>query len=289
MKNKVLLVDGMALLFRGFYATAYRGNFMKTNKGVPTNGVYQFLRYLFDAINKFEPNQIVCCWDMGSKTFRTEIYEGYKANRSAPPEELVPQFDLVKQVTEIMDIPNIGLVNYEADDCIGTLARRYAEENQIIILTGDHDLLQLVDKNIEVAIMKKGQGNYEVFDHLNFYDKKGINPNQIVDLKGLMGDSADNYPGVKGIGEKTALKLLKEHESIDNLLERLDDLPKGVQTKIKNNLDMLELSRNLAEINCNTPVTHELNHKKWIPNHHVIQEKLTQLELNHMTRLINSN
>src|SRR5699024_3554581 len=117
MKKKVLLVDGMALLFRGFYATAYRGNFMKTSKGVPTNGVYQFLRYLLDAINKFEPNQIVCCWDMGSKTFRTEIYEGYKANRSSPPEELVPQFDLVKQVTEIMDIPNIGLVNYEADDC----------------------------------------------------------------------------------------------------------------------------------------------------------------------------
>lgn len=288
MKNKVLLVDGMALLFRGFYATAYRGNFMPTNKGLPTNGVYQFLRYLFDAINKFEPNQIICCWDMGSKTFRTDLYDGYKANRSAPPEELVPQFDLVKQVTEAMDIPNVGLENYEADDCIGTLARQNATENQMIILTGDHDLLQLVDTNIQVAIMKKGQGNYEIFDYENFYSKKGINPNQIVDLKGLMGDSSDNYPGVKGIGEKTAFKLLKEHETIDNILENIDELPKGIQTKIKNNLEMLNLSRNLAEINCHTPITYQLNKNKWVLDQEVIKEKFTNLELNHMIKLLNS-
>lgn len=286
MKNKVLLVDGMALLFRGFYATSYRGNFMETSKGIPTNGVYQFLRYLFDAIHKFTPDQIICCWDMGSKTFRSEIYEGYKANRSAPPEELVPQFELVRQVTEVLNMPNVGLENYEADDCIGTLARRNAKDNEIIILTGDHDLLQLVDDNIKVAIMKKGQGNYEVFDHQNFHEKKGIHPNQIVDLKGLMGDSADNYPGVRGIGEKTALKLLKEHETIDNLLENIDKLPKGVQTKINENLDMLLLSRNLAEINCNTPISYVLGNNEWLLDYEDLENKFTELNLNHMTRLI---
>src|SRR5699024_5677502 len=181
---------------------------------------------------------------------------------SAPPEELVPQFDLVKQVTEAMDIPNVGLENYEADDCIGTLARQNATENQMIILTGDHDLLQLVDTNIQVAIMKKGQGNYEIFDYENFYSKKGINPNQIVDLKGLMGDSSDNYPGVKGIGEKTAFKLLKEHETIDNILKNIDELPKGIKTKIKNNIEMIKLSRNLEKKKCHKTNKNNSNKKK---------------------------
>src|SRR5690625_4000490 len=109
MKNNILLVDGMALLFRGLYATSYRDNNMYTKSGIPTNGVYQFLRYLFDAINHFKPTHIICCWDMGSKTFRTDVYPDYKANRIEPPEELIPQFELVKDVTRTLSIPNIGL------------------------------------------------------------------------------------------------------------------------------------------------------------------------------------
>ena len=286
MKNEILLVDGMALLFRGYYATAYRGNFMKTSEGIPTNGVYQFLRYLLDAIDNFKPTHVICCWDMGSKTFRTEIYDGYKANRGAPPEELIPQFDLVKEVTEAFDLPNIGIENYEADDCIGTLARNFSNENNVLILTGDHDILQLVDRYVRVAIMKKGIGNYDVYDHLNFHDKKGVFPHQMIDLKGLMGDSADNYPGVKGIGEKTALKLLKEHETIDNMLDNIELLPKGVQTKIKNNMDMLQLSRTLAEINCNTPITCELENAKWSYDKDKIKKKFSELNLTSMTRLV---
>lgn len=145
----------MALLFRGFFATSFRGNFMRTSKGIPTNGIYQFMRYFLDAVDTFKPSHVICCWDMGSKTFRTELYEGYKANRDAPPEELIPQFDLVKEVVEAFDMPNIGLVNFEADDCIGTLARIYSKTDEVIILTGDQDILQLVDEGIRVAIMKK--------------------------------------------------------------------------------------------------------------------------------------
>lgn len=286
MKKEILLVDGMALLFRGYYATAFRGNFMKTKNGMPTNGVYQFSRYLFDAIEKFDPTHVICCWDMGSKTFRTELYNDYKANRSAPPEELIPQFDLVKKVTSTFNIPNIGLENYEADDCIGTLARDFSNEDNVLVLTGDHDILQLVDENVRVAIMKKGIGNYDVFDSQNFFDKKGIQPNQVVDLKGLMGDSADNYPGVKGIGEKTALKLLQEYKTIEQLLAHMDHLPKGIQAKLTKDMEMLMLSRQLAEINCEAPITCDLEEAVWHYEPDIIENKLTESELNHMTPLL---
>ncbi|CDQ39883.1 MULTISPECIES: 5'-3' exonuclease [Virgibacillus] len=285
-KQQILLVDGMALLFRGFFATAFRGNFMKTSEGIPTNGVYQFLRYFLDAVQTFEPTHAICCWDMGSKTFRTEMYEGYKANRDEPPVELIPQFDLVKEVVESFDMPNIGLENYEADDCIGTLAREYAIDNEVTILTGDQDILQLVDNGIRVAIMKKGQGNYELYDHTNFYEKKGITPRQIIDLKGLMGDTSDNYPGVKGIGEKTALKLIQEHGTIDDILTNIDKLPKGVQTKINANLDMLHLSRTLAEIKCDVPISCTLDDAIWKYDKTKITDKFQSLEFKNLEKLV---
>lgn len=285
-KHKVLLVDGMALLFRGFFATSFRGNFMINSKGIPTNGIYQFMRYFLDAVGTFEPTHVVCCWDMGSKTFRTELYEGYKANRDAPPIELVPQFDLIKEVVESFNMPNIGLENFEADDCIGTLARIYSADNEVTILTGDQDILQLVDEGIQVAIMRKGQGNYEVFNMDNFYEKKGIHPKQMIDLKGLMGDSSDNYPGVKGIGEKTAIKLLQEYETIDQMLENIDELPKGIQTKIRNNLDMLHLSRRLAEIKCDVPIVCELDQALWKYDKLRVTTKFEELEFKNLAKLI---
>lgn len=287
MQKKIMLVDGMALLFRGFYATSYRGNFMKTKEGVPTNGIYQFLRYLFDAIDEFEPTHVICCWDMGSKTFRTDLYPNYKANRSAPPEELIPQFDLVKEVTEALNIPNIGLKNYEADDCIGSLATLYSDNNDsVMVLTGDHDILQLVSTNIDVIIMKKGQGNYDVFTDDNFYEKKGIYPQQVIDLKGLMGDSADNYPGVKGIGEKTGIKLLTKYNTIDNIIDNLTDLSSGIQTKILNNRKMLDLSRELAEIKCDVQVSCELETALWSYDYEAFEREFYNLKLPHLVKLL---
>lgn len=284
--NTVMLVDGMALLFRGFYATSFRGNFMKTNDGVPTNGIYQFLRYFLDAVRKFEPTHIVCCWDMGSKTFRTDLFAGYKANRGEPPEELVPQFDLIKEVVAAFDMPNVGVENVEADDCIGTLSQHYKEENDVVILTGDQDILQLVNDGISVAIMKKGQGNYEVFTKKNFLEKKGIIPEQIIDMKGLMGDTSDNYPGVKGIGEKTALKLIQEHESIDNILKNKDQLPNGIRNKIETNLDMLHLSRKLAEIKCDVPIDCPLETALWQYDKVKVFDMFQEHNLEHMAKLI---
>ncbi|MNQ93841.1 5'-3' exonuclease [compost metagenome] len=252
--ESVLLVDGMALLFRGFYATSSSGYIMRTDHGVPINGVYGFLKYMLDAIDTFKPTHVVCCWDMGSTTFRTEKFEAYKANRGPAPEELIPQFDLVKEVTASFNIPNVGVAGYEADDCIGTLARTYSPFAKVQILTGDHDMLQLVDENTEVIIMKKGYSNYMVYTLDTLMEEKSLTPAQIIDLKGLTGDTADNYPGVKGIGEKTATKLLNEYQNIAGILENLAALPKGVRSKIEAELEMLHMSLDLATIRLDAPV-----------------------------------
>ena len=263
MKKKILLVDGMALLFRGFFATSFRNQFMYNEKGIPTNGVFQFLRYFLDGINTFKPTHVIACWDMGSQTFRTDIYEKYKANRGDPPEELIPQFDLVKEAVDIFNIPNVGIENYEADDIIGTLARKYQNEAEVIILTGDLDMLQLVDDNVSVAIMRKGLSNYEVFNKINFLEKKGILPEQIVEFKGLTGDSADNYPGIKGIGEKTALKLLTKYKTMDDILLNLNEHTKGIQTKLTTDLDNFKISKQLAQIKSDLELELELDSAIW--------------------------
>jgi 5'-3' exonuclease len=208
MKQKVMLVDGMALLFRAFYATAVYGSFMVNSKGIPTNAVHGFVKHLLTALKTFEPTHVICCWDMGSTTFRNELFADYKANRKEPPTELIPQFDLAKEVVDALNIPNVGFEGFEADDCIGTLAKKYHAHADVFILTGDQDILQLIDDRITVILLKKGIGNYEVYDLKTLIEEKGLTPQQIVDLKALMGDPSDNYPGVKGIGMKTAIKLL---------------------------------------------------------------------------------
>ncbi|MRG85842.1 5'-3' exonuclease [Salinibacillus xinjiangensis] len=281
-KHSILLVDGMALLFRGYYATSFTGNFMINSKGTPTNGIFGFMRYFLNALETFQPSHVICCWDMGSQTFRNEKYPDYKANRGEPPVELIPQFDLVKEVMESFDVPNVGLKGYEADDCIGTLANQYKEDHEVLILTGDQDILQLVQPQVSVAIMKKGQGNYAVYKADNFEEEKGITPAQVVDMKGLMGDSADNYPGVKGIGEKTALKLIKQYNTIDGILENMDELSKGIKKKIEENLDMLHLSRDLAKIHCEVPVSCELEQAAWSLNHSKVSEKFEELEFKNL-------
>ncbi|MCT8138220.1 5'-3' exonuclease [Anaerobacillus sp. CMMVII] len=253
-----MIIDGMALLFRGYYATSYSGYIMKTSKGVPTNAIYGFVKYMQDAIRTFGPTHVLCCWDMGAKTFRNELYPAYKANRGEAPEELIPQFDLVKKVVESFNIPNVGIEGFEADDCIGTIAKKYSQELHIQILTGDHDSLQLIEENIHSIIMKKGMSNYEVYTLEKLLEEKELTPAQFIDLKGLMGDTSDNFPGVKGIGEKTAIKLLKEYQSISGILDNLPSLSKGIRTKIETELEMLHLSRKLAEIHCEAPVDIEL-------------------------------
>ncbi|ASA20022.1 5'-3' exonuclease [Paenibacillus donghaensis] len=285
-KGRVMLVDGMALLFRAFYATSYGGYIRKTKAGLPTNAVYGFLQYFFDAVSTYEPSHVVCCWDMGKGTFRTEKYSGYKSNRIEAPLELVPQFELVKEVVSELGVPNIGLVGYEADDCIGTLASCFSEESEVYILTGDHDMLQLVNERVKVVIMKKGRSNYKVYDPAVLLEEKGLTAPQVIDLKGFMGDTSDNYPGVRGIGEKTALKLLADHGTIDGVIANLHLLPKGVRAKIEADLDMLHLSRELAEIRCDVPVVCTLADSLWQLQRENAARKFHELEFGSLMHLI---
>lgn len=244
----------MALLFRSFFATSVYGQFMINSKGIPTNAVTGLLKHLIAAIDYAKPSHVICCWDMGSKTYRNELFDGYKANRPEAPIELIPQFDLAKEVVAALDIPNIGIEGYEADDCIGTLTKRFENEMKVSILTGDRDILQLLNDDVNVLIFQKGIGNYKHYTKQSFIEEFEIEPHMLIDVKALMGDSSDNYPGVKGIGEKTAYKLIIQYKSINRILENINELTKGQKTKIENDLDMLHLSRELAEINCYTPL-----------------------------------
>lgn len=278
-KESILLVDGMALMFRAFYASAATGYIRRTKAGVPTNAVYGFMRYFWDAVQKFGPTHIACCWDLGSKTFRTEQFSAYKGNRADAPEELIPQFSMIREVMDSLGIPNVSSPGYEADDCIGTLAARFGQDMDVLVLTGDHDMLQLVSERTNVIIMKKGHGNYMVYTPEALLEEKRLAPGQIVDLKGLMGDTSDNYPGVRGIGEKTALKLVQEHGSVEGILANLDQLSKSVRAKIEADLDMLMLSRQLAAIRCDIELECDADACRFELNRAQVISKFEELEM----------
>lgn len=278
-RDSILLVDGMALMFRAYYASAATGYIRRTKAGLPTNAVYGFMRYFWDAVQKFNPTHIACCWDLGSKTFRTEQFAAYKGNRSEAPDDLIPQFSVIREVMDSLGIPNISAVGYEADDCIGTLAARFSAKMEVYILTGDHDMLQLVNDTTSVIIMRKGHGNYSVYTPQSLLEEKQLTPAQIVDLKGLMGDTSDNYPGVRGIGEKTALKLVLEYGSIEGILNNLDKLSKSIRAKIEADLDMLHLSRQLAEIRCDVELVCDQDACFFELNHAQVAAKFEELEM----------
>lgn len=279
-KDTIMLVDGMALMFRAYYASAASGYIRRTKAGVPTNAVYGFMRYFWDAVQRFGPTHIACCWDLGSKTFRTEQFSQYKGNRSEAPDELIPQFTIIREVMDSLGIPNISCPSYEADDCIGTLSSRFGQEGMdVLVLTGDHDMLQLVSERTHVLIMKKGHGNYMVYTPEVLKEEKGLTPEQIIDLKGLMGDTSDNYPGVRGIGEKTALKLVQEYGSIEGILASLEQLSKSIRTKIETDLDMLHLSRQLATIRCDVELNCEAGVCRFELNPPLVISKFEELEM----------
>lgn len=254
MANRILLVDGMALLFRHFYATSIHKQFMRNSAGIPTNGVQGFVRHVFTALNDIQPTHVAVCWDMGQQTFRNDMFTGYKQNRPAPPEELIPQFDFVKEISEQFGFVNVGVTNYEADDVIGTLSQHYSESDEVFVVTGDRDILQCINQNVEIWLTKKGFNVYNRYTLDRFDDEYGLQPKQLIDVKAFMGDTADGYPGVKGIGEKTAIKLIQQHGSVENVINALDQLTAGQRNKIENDMDNLKISKSLAAIHTEVPL-----------------------------------
>lgn len=285
---KLLIVDSMALLFRGFFATAAVGQFMQNSVGQYTNGLYQFTKYLLNTIETIKPTHVICAFDMGKETFRNELYPGYKANRGEPPTELIPQFDLLKELVAAFDIPVIGLEGFEADDVMGTLSKRAAKEGfHVYILTGDGDSLQLIEEQVHVMMMKKGFGNYEIITEHNLSEIKGISrPEQIIELKSLMGDASDNIPGCPGIGPKTAVKLLDEFGNLDNLFSNIDSLKGKMKEKLLENRELVYLSKDLATIRTDVPVECDLEAAILQFNRDKIHHHFDQLEFKRLHTLV---
>lgn len=246
----VLLVDGMALLFRSFFATSAVGQYFRTTEGLATNGVQGFTRHVLAAKTMMKPTHMAVCWDMGAHTFRTDLFDGYKANRPAPPEDMLHQFDLAKNISEQLGWRNFGEKGIEADDFIGSFTKQWADEVDFTIITGDKDMLQLLKPSVKIAFMKKGFHIYDVYTDQRFRDEYEIEPNQFADVKAFMGDASDGYPGVKGIGPKTALQLIRKYGSTDGVLAAIDELKPAQQKKIEESKEMLLLSKELAVIKC---------------------------------------
>lgn len=272
-KPKLLIVDGMALLFRSFFASAAMGHFIRLADGTPTNGAQGFVRHVLTAQSLMKPTHMAICWDMGAHTFRNDLFDGYKANRPAPPEEMLPQFDMAKNLSLQMGWQNFGVKGMEADDLIGSMITKWQDEAEITVISGDKDLLQLLRPSTEIAFMKKGYTEYDIYTHGRFKEEYSIEPAQFAQVKAFMGDTSDGYPGVKGIGPKQALTLIQTYGSIDSVLASLGELKPGQRTKIQDHIDMLKLSHELATIQTDVPIEADLS-SLVLPNYepHIFKE-----------------
>lgn len=244
--KKLMLTDGNSMLFRAYYATAY-GSAMTTSKGIPTNAVYGFAMMMQKALETERPDAVLVAFDAGKHTFRHDLYPDYKGGRKPAPDDLVPQFQLARDYLDAFGIRWIEMPDIEADDLIGTMSKKYPDYNTVIF-SSDHDLLQLVDDTTSVLLMKKGISDMDVMTPQKMKEDMGIVPLQIIDMKALMGDSSDNIPGIRGIGEKTALKLLAEYGTVENVLAHEGDLKGALQKKIREGHDSALLSKTLATI-----------------------------------------
>jgi len=261
--EKIIMIDGNNLLFRSFYATAYNGNFMKNSKGFPTNGLFGLANMVNKIITEEKPTYIVVAFDKG-KTFRHEKYDFYKQGRSETPEELIMQFPVAKEMLTAMGIKYYEIDNYEADDIIGTFAKYCDEDDNYdgLIVSSDKDLLQLISKHVEMKLLKSK--DYIRYNEKTFKEEWGIDPINVIDLKALMGDPSDNIPGVKGIGEKTALKLLHEYKTLDGVYENIDKIKGALHNKLSDDKDNAYMSYEIATIYREVPMDINISDIKYL-------------------------
>lgn len=251
--KKIVLVDGNNLLFRSYYATAYTGNIMRNKEGFPTNGVYGFVNMINKIIYDEKPEYMMVAFDIG-KTFRHEKYERYKDGRRETPDDLKVQFPVAKKILTAMGIKYLECAGYEADDIIGTISMWCEKdpEYEALIVSSDKDLLQLISDETVVKLLKTK--DYIWMDKKTFNDTYGFDPIHMIDLKALMGDSSDNIPGVKGIGEKGAIKLVSEYKTIDNIYENIDKIKGATQIKLIDGKEDAYYSKDLVTIYREVPL-----------------------------------
>ena len=262
--KKVVLVDGNNLMFRSYFATLYSGSTLRNKKGFPTNAIYGFVNMINKIISEEKPMYIAVAFDIG-KTFRHEKYDYYKGKRDNTPDELKEQFPIAKQILTAMNIKYFELQGYEADDIIGTFSKKCEQDDDFkaLIVSSDKDLLQLITDQTEVKLLKTK--DYIRMDYKTFYDTYGIEPIKMIDLKALMGDASDNIPGVKGIGEKTALKLLTTYGSLSSIYEHIDEIKGSVKDKLIQDKDNAYMSYDIATIYKDVPLNVELEELAYIP------------------------
>ncbi len=253
---KMLLIDGNSMLFRAYYATAY-GMMMKTSKGEYTNAVFAFANMLNKALKLSSPEYLVVAFDKGKHNFRHEIDQSYKGTRKSAPEELVMQFALVREYLRAFHVPYLEYDEIEADDIIGSLSKKYPAV-QVDILTSDRDMLQLIDDSTRVYLMKKGLSDLQLMDRQSLKETFGLSPEQVIDLKALMGDSSDNIKGVEGIGPKTAEKFLNEYGDVETLYEHIDEIKGKVKDKLIQGKESCFKSKLLATIKTDVQIDEDL-------------------------------
>lgn len=255
---KFVVIDGNSIMNRAFYGLSGR-NMLMNKKGIPTNALFGFLTILFKILSEDKPEFLAVAFDLKAPTFRHKMYDGYKAQRKGMPDELATQMPIIKEILDAMNIARVEMEGFEADDILGTLSKKAEKEGiEVILFTGDRDSFQLIDEkiNVKLPVTRGGKTETEVYDIEKIKEKYGVSPTLLIDVKGLMGDTSDNIPGVPGIGEKTALGYIQKFSSIENLYENIDDTlvkPKARESLIEFK-DLAFLSRTLATINTDIPI-----------------------------------
>ena len=275
--QKLLMIDGNNLLFRSYYATAYSGSFMNNSKNFPTNAIYGLVNMVNKIIDEEKPSYCIVAFDKG-KTFRHEKYKDYKGGRSETPNELKIQFPVAKEVISAMGLKWYEIDNYEADDIIGTFSK-YCDHNDIkgTIISSDKDLLQLLNEDVDIKLLK--QKDYIRYNEKTFFEEYQIKPINIIDLKAIQGDPSDNIPGVKGIGEKGALKLLQEYKTLDGIYENIDKITGKTKEKLINDKESAYFSYEIATIYKDVPLEINLEDTKYLgPNIEKLNELYEELE-----------
>lgn len=250
--NRLVLVDGNAILYRAYHAMP---NFTSSS-GDPVGAIFGFTSMLLKIIQDLKPTHLIAAFDRSAPTFRQELYVAYHANRREMEEDLVTQIPGVDSILKAFSIPIFAVDGYEADDVIGTLSVQATKEKhtETIIVTGDRDLLQLVNQHVRVYMPIKGLTETKMYDEAAVEEKYGIKAEQVVDLKALMGDASDNYPGVSGIGPKGASILIKKYETLENLYKHLEDLPERQMKALADDAEQAALAKKLATIVCDMPI-----------------------------------
>jgi len=282
--SKLILIDGNAILHRAFHALPP----LTTKRGEPINAVYGFISMFLRVIQDLKPTHVVVAFDRKEPTFRHEEYEQYQAHRPEMDKDLIPQFEKTRRVVGAFGIPIYDKAGFEADDVIGTLAKQAEKKlEEVIIVTGDRDILQLVTDKTKVYLPIRGLSDAKLMGADDVVEKLGVRPDQVDDYKALVGDPSDNYPGVPGIGPKTATKLLEEYDTVENIYKNINKISENVAKKLKEGKESAIISQRLAEIVTNVPVKLDIEKsEKWKVNSKKVLDLFAEYNLRTLAKRV---